>query len=454
MAVIETFADWAMTATPEGPVRKAARRCLLDWLGGAIAGGVEPPATLLAHALPGSGPARLIPEGTRDARTAALINATASHTVEVDDIYSPGLYHPGVCVIPAALAMADSESTSGAVLLDAIVTGYEVSNRIARTVNPAHYNHWHTTATVGHFGATVGASRVAGLTAEQTAHALGNAATMAAGLRHAFSADAMTKPIHAGRAAEAGVLCALAAREGVTGVADMLESARGFGAAMSDSPDWREATETLGREWTILRTTVKAHACCGHNFASLDGVRAIMKRETLVSQDIAAIRARVYRATAELCGNPTPATAAEARFSLPYCAAVMALRGAVTPSDFSDTALADPAIRAMAAKIRYETDPEIDAAFPDLRPATVEIETTGGQIHTHHQATRRGDPDAPLTETDLMAKFHALAAPVLGTQAARTLAVEIDGIDTLEDLGTLPLSATRVRESRTLRHAP
>ena len=442
MTVIEEFATWGAGLEAPEAARTAAKRCLLDTLGGMIAGGVEAPATLLAQALPGEGPCRIVPDGRRDARTAALINGAAAHTVEVDDIYSPGLYHPGVCVIPAALAMADAEGASGARLLDGIVAGYEVSNRIARTVNPAHYDHWHTTATVGHFGAAMAAARVAGLSADQAAHALGGVASMAAGLRHAFSSDAMTKPMHAGRAAEAGVLAAQAARAGVTGVLDMLEGARGFGAAMSDSPEWDGAATTLGEEWTIQRMTVKAHACCGHNFATLDGIRSIMADHGLAAADISHIHARVYRATAEICGNPDPRTPAEARFSLPYCAAVIALRGAVVPGDFSADALADPGIRALAARVSFEIDSNHEAAFPALRPATTEITTQDGRRLTHTQPTRRGDPDAPLTSEEISAKFEALAAPVIGATRAKALSDAVTHIETLNDPGGLPLHPT------------
>ena len=164
MTVAESFAEFAAGLQGHPVPERAlhgARRCLVDWWGGAVAGAVEAPATVLVAALqPGGGPARLLPSGAgADMRTAALINGTAAHTVEVDDIFSPGLYHPGVSVISAALAVVDAEEASGADLLTAIVAGYEVSNRIARAVNPAHYRHWHTTATVGFFGAAVAAER-------------------------------------------------------------------------------------------------------------------------------------------------------------------------------------------------------------------------------------------------------------------------------------------------------
>jgi len=309
MTVIETFAAFAVSCQAPGAARDAARRCLLDTLGGAAAGGAQMPAAGLARALPAEGPCRVIPRGRADARTAALLNGIAAHTVETDDIFREGLHHPGVCVIPAALAAAETVRAPGAALIDGIVAGYEISNRIALAVNPAHYRYWHTTGTVGHFGAAAAAGRILGLDSGRTAHALGTVATMAAGLRHAFSAGSMTKPLHAGRAAEAGLLAALSAREGVTGVMDMLGGARGFGAATSEGADWQAATATLGAEWTITRITTKFHACCGHNFAALDAIGSLMREHGVAADDIAAIEIGGYRATVDICGEPAPATA-------------------------------------------------------------------------------------------------------------------------------------------------
>ncbi|MEM7211666.1 MAG: MmgE/PrpD family protein, partial [Pseudomonadota bacterium] len=282
MTVIEAFAEFVCSFEPPEKAKIAARNCLLDWYGAALAGSILPPATLLRTAFPGTGSARLLPDGdTRDPRTAALINATASHIVEVDDIYRSGLYHPGVVTIPAALALGEDRNISGAQLIHAIVAGYEVSNGIARALNPAHYEHWHTTGTVGHFGAVVAGSVALGLNPSQTAHAMSTVSTFAAGLRHAFSSDAMSKPLHAGRAAEGGVAATLMSEAGVTGIPDMLEGVRGFGVAMSEAVDWDTAIGTLGAEWTIEETTIKAHACCGHNFAALDAVRHLMSEHSL-----------------------------------------------------------------------------------------------------------------------------------------------------------------------------
>ena len=440
MTVIDRFAEFSSSLNAPAEARQAARRCILDWFGAALAGSVCEPATMLRNAFPGIGAARLLPDGEgRDARTTALINGTASHTVEVDDIFRNGLYHPGVVTIPAALAPGETKRASGTQLIDAVIAGYEVSNRIARAVNPTHYEHWHTTATVGHFGGAVAASVILGLTRAQTAHAMATVATFAAGLRHAFSSDAMSKPIHAGRAAEAGVSAALMAQAGITGVRDMLEGERGFGAAMSNDVDWEAELSTLGTEWTIADTTQKAHACCGHNFAALDAIGFLMKKHDVAAMNIGQIEIATYRAAIEICGNPEPVTPAEARFSLPWCAATMALRSAVAPEAFADAALSDTATRDLASRISLSVDDAAEARFPHARSATVQLYLNTGQVLEHHCPTRKGDPDDPMSDVDLRRKYHELADPVIGSSLARALADAIEELEHTGDLLELPI---------------
>jgi 2-methylcitrate dehydratase PrpD len=442
VTVARTFAEFAAglrrDAVPDSALH-GARRCLVDWWGGTVAGAVEAPATVLVAALaPGGGPARLLPWGNgADMRTAALINGTAAHTVEVDDIFSPGLYHPGVSVISAALAAADADEASGADLLTAIVAGYEVSNRIARAVNPAHYRMWHTTATVGFFGAAVAAARVMRLDARQTAHALTTAATFAAGLRHAFASDAMSKPLHAGRAAEGGVLAALGARHGLTGVPDMFEGARGFGAAMSDGVDWGAAVAGLGSEWTVERITCKPYPCCGHTFAAIDAAQAIMG-DGVEPGEIERVCVGTYRAGVEICENTDPSTPYEAKFSLPYCVALAALKRSVDLAAFAPERLLDPELRAMMARVEVAVDAQAEAAFPAMRAAEVAVTIRGGQVVRYRQPTRRGDPDFPMSDADIGAKFHMLADPVIGAAAADETAGALWRVETLNRVAMIP----------------
>ena len=425
-------------------VRHAAKRCLLDWLGAAICGSPVPPASLMTKALADEldhGSARLVPSGTlAPLRTAALINGTAAHAMEVDDIFREGVYHPGPPVIAAALAAAQHVGASGAELLAAIVAGYEVSNPIAAAMQPAHYDFWHTTGTVGTIGAAAGAARALGLNGEKTGHAIANSVTMAAALQQAFRADAMAKPLHAGHAAEAGATAALIASEGVTGAPNMLEGERGFGAAMSRDVDWEASVAGLGEDFTITRMTHKNHTCCGHSFAGIDAVLYLRQHEGLKSDDVKSITVASYAKAVEICGNPDPQTVYEAKFSLPYSVAAALITGAARFDAFSDARLADSEIRALIGKVTVVLDDTAEAAFPGRRSATVTVETTDGRKLERYAPTRKGDPDDPLTDQELEAKYRDLAAPVVGDEAAVRLAEAIwhvEGQPTIGELGVV-----------------
>jgi 2-methylcitrate dehydratase PrpD len=421
-----------------------ARRCLIDWYAATLPGSLLAPATVLREAFPeevGRGPSRLLPDGlAAGTRAAALINGAASHTVEFDDIYRGALYHPGSPVIAAALAVAERERASGLRLLQAIVAGYEVSNRIGVAVNPAHYAFWHTTGTVGCFGAAAAAGCVLGLDAARIAHALNAVASMAAGLQQAFRSDAMSKPMHAARAAEAGVLVALGARHGLTGAEHMLEGERGFGNAMSREVDWDAAVAGLGEEWTITRTTQKNHGCCGHTFAALDAVIALRDAHALSPEQISRIRVGTYAPALEICGDYDPHTGYEGKFSLPYCVAVALKEARVRLDAFDEAHLHDPVIRALMARVELAVDEECQAVFPARRSARVRIETHDDRVFEHHAATRKGDPDAPLSDAELVDKYRELAAPLLGDGAAETLLDALWRVDVLDDVGALPLA--------------
>ena len=410
------IANLTYSDLPE-PVIHATKRCILDYLSAVIPGGVEAPALALQRALDddlGHGKSTLIPSNIQATpRSAALINGVASHTLEVDDIYRDGIYHPGPPVVSSALAAAELMGSSGKELIAGVVAGYEVSNRIAAAVQPAHYDYWHTTGTVGAFGAAVAAAKLMNLTAAQTKHAIGNAATMAAALQQAFRSDAMSKPLHAGRAAETGVLCAQMAAAGVTGADEMLEGPRGFGNAMSRDVDWETAFANLGDDYTITRMTQKNHCCCGHTFAAIDSVLALREQAELNLDTVQKIYIGSYGKAAEVCGNRDPQTAFEAKFSLAYVVAIAALKGSVRLAAFSDEWLQNEDVRKLMERIEITVDEKAEAVFPSFRSAMVEIELAGGKRINHHSPTRRGDPDSPLSDSEIEHKFKELTAPLM-----------------------------------------
>jgi 2-methylcitrate dehydratase PrpD len=441
MHVVERFAAWAeayrkVAIAPE--VLHHAKRAVIDWYAALLPGAVVPPATLLELALKDEldkGKAKLALGRSATVRAAALINGSAAHTVEVDDIYRDGIYHPGAPTIPAALALAQANGASGEQFLRAVIVGYEISTRIGAAMGRAHYKYWHNTGTIGVFGGCAAAAELLQLDAKRFAHALATVTTFAAGLQQAFRMDSMSKPLHAGRAAEAGVTAALAAREGVTGSLDVIEGEAGFGRAMADNPDWNKSLETLGKDFHICRMTFKNHTCCGHTFAAIDGALALQGRMKIAAREIERIRVGSYRAAKEVSGYDSPRTAAEARFSLKYVVATALTHGSVRLAAFEPARMGDPATRELMERIEVVIDPELDAAFPKQRAARVAFTARDGRQEEFLQPTRIGDPDAPLSDAQLDAKYLELAGPVLGEQRARKL---LAGLWTLEKSKTAP----------------
>jgi 2-methylcitrate dehydratase PrpD len=403
MHLVERFADWAVSfraqPLPEEVVHHA-RRAVIDWHAALYPGLVVPPVTLMKKAFAGE---------SESPRLKALIEGSAAHTVEVDDIFRDGIYHPGAPTIAAARALGEA--------LRPVVVGYEISTRIGAAMGKAHYKHWHNTGTIGAFGAAAAAAEALQLDRRQFAHALATVTTFAAGLQQAFRMDSMSKPLHAGRAAEAGVTAALMAREGVTGSLDVMV---GFAAAMGDNPDWERWLATLGRDFHITRMTFKNHACCGHTFAAIDGALEVKRRLKVEAADIDKVEVATYRAGLEVAHYENPGTPAEGRFSLKYVVATALTHGSVRLAAFEPERLADRKTKALMDRISLRLDPELEAAFPAKRAARVAIEAKGRR-EEWLQPTRIGDPDAPLSDRALEEKYFELAAPVLGEAKAKDI---------------------------------
>src|SRR5262245_15412586 len=410
MHVVERYAAWAEQYRREplsSAVTHHARRAVIVWHAAWLSGSVAEPATLLEKAFP---------DKKTNPRTAALIEGTAAHTTEVDDIFRDGIYHPGAPTIAAAHALGSDDPN----FLRAVVVGYEVSTRIGAAMGRAHYKYWHNTGTIGCFGAAAACAELLKLDRAQFAHALATVGTFAAALQQAFRMDSMSKPLHAGRAAEAGLSAALMAREGVTGSLDILEGEAGFGRAMGDGPDWERGLATLGRDFHITRMTFKNHACCGHTFAAIDGALEAQRRMGVAAADIDKVEVATYRAGLEVAHYENPQTPAEARFSLRYVVATALTHGNVRLAAFTEDRIHDSKTRNLMNKVQVALEPELDAAFPKQRAAKVTLHA-GKRKEQWLQPTRVGDPDAPLSDAALEEKYRELVAPVIGMGEADRL---------------------------------
>lgn len=406
--------DWNRRAIPDA-VAHDARRAVLDWFAAMVPGCVDGPAVALAHALApdrGDGLAISYVDGALcSARHAALLNGVASHTAEFDDIFRNGGYHPGSPTISAALALAQAEGARSDAFYRAVIGGYEVGCRIAMALQPSHYRNWHITATVGTIGAAVSTAMLKGCDTDEIGHAIAIASSFAGGHQENLQGPGQTKPLHCGHAAEAGVLAGLAAAAGVTGSPDSLHAAHGYAAATSDGTgNWPSGLAGLG-DWTpISRMTFKNHGCCGHIFPTLDGLRAMQAVHGFDPEAVTHIEVQGYGPTVSICDRMDVQTARDARFSVQYCAAALLHTGAVRLGAFTPDMLKRRDLRDFMRKVTVVEDSEIAAAYPERRQARLVITLQSGARIEHFQPTRKGDPDDPLSDAELFAKFDELTA--------------------------------------------
>lgn len=401
----------------------AAKRCVIDWFAATIPGAAGKPARALELGLfdeMNQGSAYTVSGKRAPMRTAALINGTASHTVEFDDIYAPAIFHPGSPVIAAAISAAEGLGKTGRDLINSVIAGYEVSTRVGEALGPVHYRFWHNTGTVGVIGAAAAVALLHDLPQAEAAHAIATSATMGAGLQAAFRGNSEIKPLHAGHAADAGHVAVALAQGGVLAAEDMFESEVGLGAAMSRDVDWQPILRGKDR-FNITRTTIKNHGCCGHIFAALDGLLALKRQFDLEPENIESIEIGGYSATVDVTGNQNADTPGAAKFCLPFILASGLVHGSIRLDAYSEDRLGDARVRALMPRISVKLDPEVDALFPSQRAAGVWVRMVDGTLLHHFQPHRIGDPDLPLSDIQLEDKFLELATSEISSKRAERL---------------------------------
>lgn len=435
----------AVSARRDGLPRGAlhsTKRAVIDWLAVAIAAADSHiVAALVESACAGDGPCRVVGRSERTTMpTAALINGTAAHTLELDDIYAPGFFHPGAPVIAAALAAAERRGASGTTLLSGIALGYEVGNRIASDLGPRHYERFHTTGTVGAIAAAAAAGTVLCLDEPELTSALGLAATMAAGLQQTLRSASAAKPLHAGHAAQAGSIAALAAQRGVVGAPDALDGEIGLGVTMGDGPSWDHARHRFGPEFLIEKTTVKTYPCCGHTFAAIDAARQLHGTGIQV-KDVSAITVETYAQAARIAGIVEPRTSEEAKFSLAFTVAAALRDGSVGLASFDPRRLTDSALKDLSARVTVRDSPEFSLRAPTERGARVDVTLHSGESVSATVPDRSGSPSNPVSDRQLEQKFLSLTGRRAGHEHARRLLGDLCRLEELPNVRDLPLTA-------------
>jgi 2-methylcitrate dehydratase PrpD len=413
--------------------------CILDYFGSAIAGSDKVPVQMISDLVKevgGTEQANLFTGGKSSVLYAALVNGSASHVVELDDIHKGSIIHAATVVIPAALAIAEWKKISGKELITAIVVGYEVCYRIGEAVSPSHYYYWHNTATCGTFGAAIAAAKLLDLNEDQMIHALGNAGTQAAGLWEFIEDGAMTKQLHSGKAAMNGVTSALLAQKGFTGPSKILEGDRGFFKAMSEEYNASKITDGLGKEFKILENSFKIHASCRHTHHAIDLLIEVFKERHPSFEEIESITVNSYQAAIDITDNDDPKTEYASKFSLQFCSALAILKGSANLDDFNEFILNDSEIRKLLKKVIVVLDPQINDNYPQQWGAAVEVNLKNGETIKKQTDFPKGDPENAVTSDELLEKFMNLTGKLPDknkSQIAKNI-LELESIENAESL--------------------
>jgi 2-methylcitrate dehydratase PrpD len=352
---------------------------------------------------------------------AALANGILANAADNDDTHKLALIHTGSVVVPTVLALGETERLSGCELIVALVAGYEVAVRVGMAVMPSHYRFWHSTGTNGTFGAAACAAKAFKLDVAGTQAALGFAGTQAAGLNAFFESGDMTKSIHPGKAACNGILSGQLARLGATSPPTMLEHPKGYLNAYSTEPRPAALTAGLGSKWEILENGFKYYPSILASHSPIQATLALVHKHRIDPSKIASITNETYNTVATHFANKDVVSGMSARVSVPYCIAVSAVDRRLTQAQFALERIRDPLVRDVLSKTEVIPDAELNTLYPAKFPARVTITLTDGSSFQETVLFPKGDPQDPLTQEELDAKFHGNAESLLGRKRAASL---------------------------------
>lgn len=402
LEIWEKFGSLTCQDLPDDVV-KVAGQSVLDWFGCALAGSREPLAEILREQFQHrAGSATIIGSDLKlEDSAAALLNGASGHALDFDDTNATIGCHSTAPVIPAVIAVAQEQGAGGRALLTAFVVGSEIEGRLNYAMGRDHYARgWHTTATYGTFGATAAVAHLLGFDQNQYATAMGLAASHASGVKANFGT--MTKPYHAGRAAEAGVNCARLVERGFTANPDAVMGNQGFIQAASTQDDATERLAQIADRWLIRDTLFKNHAACHLTHAAIESVLRL--QTDLDASDLSSLTITVHPGVLDVCGIENPHTGLEGKFSLRGTAS-LALNGIDTtnPATYVDDVISSDQVQVMLDKIHVETDESLENM--ETRVTWVDLSQ---HVHEAYHNTRIPATDLEAQQTSLENKFAGL----------------------------------------------
>jgi len=346
---------------------------------------------------------------------AALANGTSTHGIELDDIIQGALTHPGAVVVSSALAVAEEQGASGAQLLLGVIAGYEMMARLGHALGAEHNTRgYHTTGVAGPIAAALACGIVMKLPREQLLAAVGIACSSAAGIK-AFTqgSGGMVKRMHAGHAAEAGVVACELARRGFTGPAQGIDGRFGLLEVIGGADtDPAALNRDLGGAFAITQVWVKAYPCCGLIHSTSHALESLKREHGLTPEGVAEIRIYSSSRAVDQNGDPDPREPMTAQYSIPFTAGVAIAGDARDPAHYAEDRLADPVVRAVAARTRLHVDADMEALYPAHFAARVVVRSASGEEFERTVIDPHGTPADPCSFEEVEAKFCKLAAPV------------------------------------------
>jgi 2-methylcitrate dehydratase PrpD len=429
-----------------------AKRCVIDGLGVILAGSTTDGSRILREYVREETSVRESTalgagEFQTRAASAALLNGASGHAMDFDDTQlstSPDrlfglLTHPTIPPLAAAMAIGERRAASGAAVLEAFVAGFEVSCKIAEAIEPRHYiGGFHSSGTIGTFGATVAAAKLLNLDRAQLGHALGIAASMSSGIRVNFGT--MTKPLHVGRAAANGVAAAELAARGFTAGADALDGPWGFFQIFGGGFDPARIVGVLGNPYAIVNpgVSIKPYPCGCLGHPTMDAALKLVTEEDVKPDQIRQMRLRAGSNILKPLRYRIASSELEAKFCPAFMLASMALRRKAGIHEFTDEFVRSEPVQQMMQRVETVFDPEIEAQGYQAMRSIVEIDLVDGRRLVQRSDDRyRGGPELPFSRDDLHAKFLECGELVLPAERLRLVLARVESLETANDIRDL-----------------
>jgi 2-methylcitrate dehydratase PrpD len=361
---------------------------------------------------------------------AALINGTAGTFLELDEGNQFGRGHPGIHVIPAALAIAEDGRLSGRDLVTALVLGYEIGTRIGIACKIRMSMHPH--GTWGTVGAAVAVAKLMGYGEAAMKEMINVSSSLGlATSRRTMLEGGTVRNVYSGVSNTMGILAHELVQSGFTGEADGLKTV--YGSVVSDTFSPEVMTEDLGKRFEIARNYFKMHACCRYNHGTLDALEQILAQRPLKADEIEAVDVETYSLAAQLC-DQNPQNMLAAKFSIPFAVATLIVHGRTDVSCFNSEVVRNDAVQTLAKRVEVKEDPKLTAMMPARRPSKVKVTLKSGEKLEAEVTMNKGDFEDPYGPADLEKKYYSLADSVWGHAKAEQIRSQLMGVEKVKDI--------------------